>query len=167
VNLGRFMPRRRPAAPVDGPLLVELNPAPEAALPLIPFAQRSPGAGVEIRALLMRAGQDRRRPDELLSVHTLGGCLDAPLRGRIGARGEYEMSFTPRRSGDPGRLVLADFRFAPASGAAPDAGAGVGPELILELGVPRRMQPPMEPGLAGALVLQVEARMGDRRGGGA
>jgi hypothetical protein len=161
------MPRRRPATPDGDPRLVDLNPAPESALPLIPLVRRSSGAEVEVRALLMRAVSERRKPEELLSVHTLGGQLDAPLRGPIGARGEYEVSFTPHRAGDPRQLVLASFRFAPVSDAAAGAGAGVGPDLILELGVPRRIQPPMEPGEGGALVLQVEARLGGRRGAGA
>lgn len=159
MGLERYVQRRQRAASDEGLRVVQLSPAPEASLPLTPFPGAAPDAEVEFRALLMRLPAGRQDPPALLSVHTLSGRLDAPLSGRIGPQGEYEVSFTPRRARDPRRIVLSGFRFAPAAGGAAPERPGEALDVPLELEVPRRIDPPMEPGEGGALVLQITARL--------
>lgn len=163
MGLEGYVQRRRKGAPEDSLRVLHLSPAPEAALPLMPFPGAAPDAEVEFRALLMRIPADRQTPPALLSVHTLSGRMDAPVTGRVGARGEYEVSFTPRRASSPRQIVLAGFRFAPVS--APRGARGrpaAGPDVALDLEVPRRIDPPMEPEEGAALVLQITGRLSGR-----
>lgn len=163
MSLERFIPRRARAMS-GGPPLVRFNPAPESALPLMPWGTPAPGAAVELRALLTRIPADRGLPPTLLSVHTLGGCLDQPLEGRVGPRGEYRLEFVPRLGADGRRVILDSFLFAPVAHQAPEREcAGAGPEIELDPDVPRRIDPPMEPEEGGALVLQITARLGGGR----
>jgi hypothetical protein len=173
MSLDAYIQKRRRQEP-DGLRVLQLSPAPESALPLTPFPGAAPDADVEFRALLMRLPRDRQTPPALLSVHTLSGRLGAALSDRVGPQGEYRISFTPRRDPDPRRLVLAGFRFAPAAAGEPAAGgptpgaAGdrAGPDLVIDLEVPRRVDPPMEPEEEGALVLQITGRVRQAREAG-
>jgi hypothetical protein len=161
MSLDAYIQRRR-RQPPDGLRVLQLSPAPESALPLTPFPGAAPDADVEFRALLMRVPRDRQTPPALLSVHTLSGKLGAALSDRVGPQGEYRISFTPRPDPDPRRLVLSGFRFAAAAGAESFAG----PDLVIDLEVPRRVDPPMEPEEEGALVLQITGRLRQAQGEG-
>jgi hypothetical protein len=156
----RFIQGRRRQEP-DSLRVLQLSPAPEAALPLTPFPAAAPDAEVELRALLMRLPRERQTPPVLLSVHTLSGRLGSELSDRVGPEGEYRVSFIPRHDPDPRRLVLSGFRFGPVSASA-EAGRP-GPDLALDLEVPRRVDPVMEPEGEGALVLQITARLRQAR----
>jgi hypothetical protein len=167
MSLDAYIQRRRRLEP-EGLRVLQLSPAPESALPLTPFPGAAPDAEVEFRALLMRLPRDRQTPPALLSVHTLSGRLGAVLTDPVGPQGEYRITFTPRRDPDPRRLILAGFRFEAAAAGAPAPGAGgapAGPDLVLDLEVPRRVDPPMEPEGEGALVLQITGRLRPRQGG--
>ena len=78
--------------------------------------------------------------------------MDHPVSGLLGSRGEYELSFVPRRAPNPRRVLLSRFRFALAGEARPSASM---PEIALSLDLPHRIEPPMEPESGGALVLQI------------
>lgn len=162
-GLERWVQKHRRAAG-DGLRVIELSPAPESALPLTPFPGAKPDAEVEFRALLMRIPSNRQISPSLLSVHTLSGRLDRLIVERVGPHGEYELAFVPRQGMDGRHLLLSDFRFAPVGEAA--RRRGTGPEIILELETPRRIDPPMEPEEGVSLVLQITGRLSSREPGG-
>ncbi len=159
MGLEGYSDRRRKAEGDEGLRVLHLSPAPESALPLTPFPGAAPDAEVEFRALLMRIPADRQTPPTLVAVHTLSGRLNEPVSGALGAHGEYVVSFTPRAGRHAGQIVLAGFRFAPASAAPALAPGESTPALALDLEVPRRIDPPMEPEAGGPLVLQITARL--------
>jgi hypothetical protein len=157
---GRSHRRARPAG--DDLRVIELSPAPESALPLMPFSGARPDAEIEFKALLMRLPASRQTPPALLSVHTLSGKLGEPIIGHLGSRGEYELGFVPHYNASREQIVLSDFRFAPAGGGPEARRGGNGPQIVLELEKPTRIDPPMEPEEGGALVLQITGRLRKR-----
>ncbi|MCZ6779020.1 MAG: hypothetical protein O7F16_08620 [Acidobacteria bacterium] len=139
--------------------VIELSPAPESALPLMPFVGADPDAEIEFKALLMRIPTSRQMPPALLSVHTLSGKLDEPITAHLGLHGEYELQFIPHYDAGRKQIVLFDYRFAP-SGSGPEARrTDDGLQIVLEPGKPRRIDPPMEPESGRPLVLQLTGRL--------
>jgi hypothetical protein len=157
----RSSPTGRAAGSGETPV-IQFSPAPESALPLMPALGSAEGSEIEFRALLLRLPPERERPSVLLSVHTLRGVLDQPLCAAAGPQGEYALSFVPRRSLGPGRVILADFRFAPSPGRGP-ATEVRGADVTLTVDLPCRIEPPMEPDAEGALALQITAHLRGRQ----
>ncbi len=139
--------------------VIELSPAPESALPLMPFAGADPDAEIEFKALLMRIPTSRQFPPALLSVHTLSGKLDEPITAHLGPQGEYEIQFIPHYDAGRKQIVLFDYRFAPSGGGPEAIRSENGLQIVLEPEKPRRIDPPMEPESGRPLVLQLTGRL--------
>lgn len=157
-NLRERSQRRRWAAGSDM-RVIELSPAPESALPLMPFAGADPDAEIEFKALLMRIPTSRQIPPALLSVHTLSGKLDEPITAHLGPHGEYQLQFIPHYDAARKQIVLFDYHFAPSGGGPETRRSGNELQIILEPEKPRRIDPPMEPESGRPLVLQLTGRL--------